>query len=518
MYSNSNKKGFSILDLIVKIIFAGLLIFILVWLFNKKVPNMKPFYSNVFRENIKYMQEAGEGYFTDDKMPTEVGESKKIALRQMIDQKLILPFVDEDGKECNLDESYVGITKLDEGYELKTNLVCPKESNYTVKLLGCHTYCLNGSCKPVPEPEPEPEKEEKTCTVPKIKQFQYKKLVEKTSSTYSCASGYTLKGKYCYKDILVDSQPAEKKTSSWRIDTVPAIGDTTTVNVDYTKTKLETKKTTNTVSVDYNVTQLTTQKTTTPDSTQQVAYPCKKTERRCTTTYQPYSYSCNCSSSVGPTGKTVTTCSTCYGSTPVESCSNVPVDSTCYRTETVPGKTTYSCPSGTEYQTGSGSSLKCYKTSCPSGTTSSGSGKSRKCYKSEVTYSCPAEATIKEGSGANLKCYKTSCPSGTTATGSGANLKCAKTTTVYRCADSTYKLEGTKCTKRIEETSISYECPSGYKLENKVCNKYKTDEKKATETKTTSSKYEYKWSAASSMKGWTKTGKTRTINGKKVCK
>ena len=37
MYSNDNKNGFSILDLIVKIIFAGLFIFILVWLFNKKV-------------------------------------------------------------------------------------------------------------------------------------------------------------------------------------------------------------------------------------------------------------------------------------------------------------------------------------------------------------------------------------------------------------------------------------------------------------------------------------------------
>ena len=56
MYSNDKRNGFSILDIIVKIILFGLFIFILVWLFNKKVPNMTPFYSNVFRENIKYMQ------------------------------------------------------------------------------------------------------------------------------------------------------------------------------------------------------------------------------------------------------------------------------------------------------------------------------------------------------------------------------------------------------------------------------------------------------------------------------
>ena len=92
MYSNE-KKGFSLLDLIVKIIFAALFIFILVWLFQKKVPNMAPFYSNVFRENIAYMQSAGESYFTDDKMPKEIGQEEKITLDSMIQRKLIIPFV-----------------------------------------------------------------------------------------------------------------------------------------------------------------------------------------------------------------------------------------------------------------------------------------------------------------------------------------------------------------------------------------------------------------------------------------
>ena len=95
MYSNDKRNGFSILDIIVKIILFGLFIFILVWLFNKKVPNMTPFYSNVFRENIKYMQEAGESYFTDDKMPKEIGGEVKMTLSEMIEKKIILPFVDK---------------------------------------------------------------------------------------------------------------------------------------------------------------------------------------------------------------------------------------------------------------------------------------------------------------------------------------------------------------------------------------------------------------------------------------
>ena len=157
MYSNDKRNGFSILDLMVKIIFACLFIFILVWLFQKKVPNMTPFYSNVFRENIKYMQEAGESYFTDEKMPTEIGNEVKITLNDMISRKLIIPFVDEDGNSCNLYESYVSVTKTDTGYDLKTNLVCNKESDYTIKVLGCHTYCKDKECT-------------KTCSIEKITQ------------------------------------------------------------------------------------------------------------------------------------------------------------------------------------------------------------------------------------------------------------------------------------------------------------------------------------------------------------
>ena len=44
MYSNDRKTGFSVLDLLVKIIFAALFVFLLIWLFKKNVPNMTAFY------------------------------------------------------------------------------------------------------------------------------------------------------------------------------------------------------------------------------------------------------------------------------------------------------------------------------------------------------------------------------------------------------------------------------------------------------------------------------------------
>ena len=65
----------------------------------------------------------------------------------MESRNMILPFVDKDGKECNKNDSFVSITKMSEGYELKTNLVCGEESSFTTKTLGCHEYCPSGNGK-----------------------------------------------------------------------------------------------------------------------------------------------------------------------------------------------------------------------------------------------------------------------------------------------------------------------------------------------------------------------------------
>ncbi len=532
MYSNE-KKGFSLLDLIVKIIFAALFIFILVWLFQKKVPNMAPFYSNVFRENIAYMQEAGESYFTDDKMPKEIGQEEKISLDSMIQRKLIIPFVDEDGNACNVYESYVSMTKTDLGYELKTNLVCPKESDYTIKILGCHTYCKDSACS-------------KRCHVEKITEYEFKKQETTTKIKYSCASGYKLDGKKCVKKTLIDTQSAEQTSTTTHEIVEPAtlvVVGSQCVSADRITNKTYTDKITNKSYTDKITDKEYTDKvstkeytdkitnkeytekitTTTPDTTKQEDYPCTKykTERKCTTTYQTYTYSCNCTGSWYH-GQYVTSCSTCTGSTPVESCSNVqvPYNDTCHRTVTVPGGTTYSCPSGYTKE-GSGSSLKCYKNvySCPSGYTKEGSGSTLKCYKN--VYSCPSGYT-KEGSGSTLKCYKNvySCPAGYAFDPTKSQTLCYKCTdgeTYYTCPDKTYTLDGKQCKKTVTDTTTDLKCPSGYELEGNKCNKYKTETKDATGKKETSTSWKYKWSNKSTLSGWTKTGKTRTVDGKEVC-
>ena len=543
MYSNERGSRFSLLDIVVKLIFAALFIFILVWLFQKNVPNMAPFYSNVFRENIKYMQEGGESYFTDDKLPKEIGQSNRISLADMFDKKLVLPFVDEDGNSCNQYDSYVSVTKTDNGYELKTNLVCNKESNYTIKILGCHNYCKDALCS-------------KTCSVEQITEYKYKKL--STVTTYKCPSGYKKDGKYCVKSRITDTKSAIKTSTSTRVDVIDAdkVYDSgKKTEVDAIKVKNDDKYERVYINPIKEVSEGTTTRTkvyvdpiksTTSGNTttKKEAYSCQKTktvresynctkyktEKQCTTKYKKESYKCECSTVIVG-GVSQTRCNTCYKSVPYQSCSEVSkaytdtcyrdvtktYTDTCYRdvTTSTPGSTTYSCPSNAEGSEGSGSNLRCYyyKTTTTSGST---------------TYRCPNKADGSSGSGANLKCYyleKVSggysykCPSKANySTGSGRNLRCYVVTNGsyhYECSEKGYKLDGKTCKKTIKETSTTKKCDSGYKLEGDKCNKYSTS--KINATKTTSKKTIYKWSKSESLSGWTRTGETRTVQGEEKC-
>jgi len=175
MYSSEKNPGINWKDLVIKAIFLVVFLLLLVWLF-PKVPNMKPFYSNVFRENIKYMQDAAESYYTTDKLPKNIGDTAEMTLQEMINKNLILPFVDENGESCDTNSSYVQVIKNKNDYTLKVNLVCPNEKNYVKKTLGCYQYCED--CEEQLE-------------------YQFKKPSTQTQTSYSCPDGGTLSNGVC---------------------------------------------------------------------------------------------------------------------------------------------------------------------------------------------------------------------------------------------------------------------------------------------------------------------------------
>ena len=140
MYNeNSN---FSVKNVIVQFLFIALFVFILIWLFPlksdlrnlKTTSNDDSAYSvlldRIFNENIIAMKDAAKSYYTLERLPQNVGDKVKMTLGEMLEKKIILPFKDKNGKTCDLEASYVEVTKYDTEYLMKVNLKCGEEENY----------------------------------------------------------------------------------------------------------------------------------------------------------------------------------------------------------------------------------------------------------------------------------------------------------------------------------------------------------------------------------------------------
>jgi hypothetical protein len=206
MYTES-RNNFNLRNVILQFLFIALLVFILIWLFPtkkdmKKATNnssngetkvkidnsdLTVLYDRIFNENLMSMKEAAQSYYTIERLPQKVGDSTKITLKEMIDKKIILPFKDKDGKQCDLNSSYVQITKNENEYVMKVNLKCGDEENYLLTYMGCYDYCSQTICEKegttgkvykVETKTTEPKK-----TVTPIEKAQYRTLYEYKKTT-----------------------------------------------------------------------------------------------------------------------------------------------------------------------------------------------------------------------------------------------------------------------------------------------------------------------------------------------
>ena len=489
MKTEISKRGFSIIGAILICLAILLFLFIIMGIVKKNTPNLNPLYDSIFRDNINSMQDAGEAYFTNDKLPTEEGQEVILTLQEMLDKNYILPFTDKNGDTCDLNKSYVKVVKTKDGYELRTFLKCGEESHEIVKVLGCHDLCVD--CN-----------KDKTCTREKITQYQFVKDVKSTKTTYSCTVG-KLNGKSCTDTVAAkvrtitktDSKAAAKITNK-KLDETVVTKNKNYVGYEKTTTPSKTEK----VDVDYEVTRIYTD-------------PDKKVETTCTTVKEKDP---NCKVQCVPTyinGVLEEVCNTC-GYVYHKKCTDNDV---------------WVCPNGYTDK-GSGSSKTCYKDiyKCPdniSKENQSGSGKNLKCWYYVTTpattiYKCPDNISKENqsGSGKNLKCwyytYTYSCkPTSNYSEGSGKDLKCYIVSTNYSCDTANgWTLKNKTCYKTTS-TKSNYCDLSGYKLSGSTC----TKTVKAKVTKTTVTKKAYKWSTSETLSGWTRTGKTKEVEGKEVC-
>ncbi len=176
MYTEENERGrFPLRDILLKaivvIIFLILIIFIVTKLTTKDTSTNSSATSNydkTFSENLEAMEDATFKYYTKDRLPNEVGENNELTLREMINSNLLEAFTDADGNSCDVNNSYIRLTKNEDDYTLRVNLKCNKKEDYSLMKVGEYDYCEHDICKRDTSKEKNSTKEEKKEETSKV--------------------------------------------------------------------------------------------------------------------------------------------------------------------------------------------------------------------------------------------------------------------------------------------------------------------------------------------------------------
>lgn len=155
-------RGFPIRNFLIKLILIIIFVFLLVWLLpkfivpainkninwdSKYTEQLDALTSQIFADNLEKMKQAAISYYTDERLPQNVGDSKTMTLSDMIGLKIITPLVDKNNKAVDVEKSYVKITKTEDEYILKVNIKDSEKEDYILVHLGCYNYCDSYICE-----------------------------------------------------------------------------------------------------------------------------------------------------------------------------------------------------------------------------------------------------------------------------------------------------------------------------------------------------------------------------------
>lgn len=462
------------MNLIIKAIIFFIIILFITWLLSLSTKNLSKSLDvvneNIVAENMTRIEEAGKSYFTTERLPEKVGETKKITLKEMYDKHLILEVKDSEGKSCDLEKSYVEVSKLDNEYEMKTYLKCGKDSKYVITKMGCYNYCPNAICeykKPAESKSSSSKSVVKSSSKSTAKSSSKKSSSSKPSSSKPSSSSKITVTEYEYKLTTAGYWTEYGAWSDWSLTSVSATNERQTQSKVVTETYYVTETVEKNVDVAFSQKcsvgsmvngkcqkAITTTTTSTPICPSKSGYSVTRNGFTCTYT-KTSTNNPTCASTYN--GYTLTsqnglTCN--YSKTTTSSSqsfvkqttgSYLPGDTSTYHYEKVSVKDVLSCESTCKKQTIYTYNVYEKKTTTNTLTTT-------------TTLSCPAGTTL---SGTNCIVTDTitasaSCPTGY----DKVNGTCSKTVTSYVYSDpSKYcpagthtKADGTGCYKTVTET------------------------------------------------------------------
>ncbi len=234
------KHDMSIKDLLIRLILIIIFIFLLIWLF--PMPDLKPLNNQIFADNLDRMKDVAKSYYTVERLPKDINETKKMTLKEMIDKNYILPLMDSNGNYCSPDDSYVEITKLENEYVIKTYLSCSDKKDFIIEHYGCYDICSD-KCKILETTTGSGEKGGKVpvtkITTKKGKLYEYqfvKTTYDEIFDKYVCPSGYNLVSDKCIKNgskvETVDAKKNVEYVTSTDTKDAKAIVNSSTTLVD----------------------------------------------------------------------------------------------------------------------------------------------------------------------------------------------------------------------------------------------------------------------------------------------
>ena len=150
--NSSSRKPFFNWGVIFKIFLIILCIILIIFLVfkikNRNVKdNTKTIVDNnalAFTSNIEKIRDASFNYFfVKENLPLEVGTSKTIKIRDLINEKIITSVKDKQGNTCAYDASNVEMTKNVNDYAMKIYLVCAKDKDNITYYYDTKGICLN---------------------------------------------------------------------------------------------------------------------------------------------------------------------------------------------------------------------------------------------------------------------------------------------------------------------------------------------------------------------------------------